>query len=179
MARLIYAIILGLVGAAIIHIAVLMLIPIHSDQTAWSGLEQAGPLYQPVRLDEPGLAVRSIDPLFDAIGCRFDLREGVVRVSSPPRVSYWSMAVHDRRGLNLFNFNDKTSAAGIVDVVVATPSQMIELRNDLPAAFERSIFVEANVDEGIAVVRSFVPDESWEPQVADYLRGIRCQLHVL
>jgi len=40
-ARLLYAVVLGLVGAAIVHIAVLFLLPRLSERDAWSRLAAA------------------------------------------------------------------------------------------------------------------------------------------
>ena len=79
-----------------------------------------------------GPLVRSVDPLFSAIACRFDLDDGVVHVQAPGRVPFWSMSVYDRNGQNIFSFNDRTSADGRVNFVVLTPAQTIEVRKQLP-----------------------------------------------
>lgn len=182
MARLFYAIVLGLVGAGVVHIAIVLMVPQFSERDAWSALAEAGERYEPLRLDESvrgDAIVASVDPLFDAVACRFDLAEGVVRIDAVGEVPYWSAAIHDRAGLNTFSFNDRTSAAGTLDFVIASPTQMIRLRNDLPADFASSIFIEADLAQGIAVVRAFTPDESWEPAVSAYLDALSCTLHPL
>lgn len=180
MTRIFHALILGLVGVGIVHIAILLLIPAVAERDAWSELAERGDLYTVVRLDgSPGErpAFQSIDPLFDAVACRFDLSQGMVRLSADGHVPFWSISVYDRAGQNIFSFNDRASPDGTLDFVVATPAQMVELRNDLPRAFENSVFVEADVEAGIAVVRAFVPDRSWEPTISDYLRSIACVRH--
>ncbi len=53
---------------------------------------------------------------------------------------------------------------------------MIDLRKELPPEFEKSIFVETPIDEGIVVVRAFVPDDSWKPTVSRFLDGISCEI---
>lgn len=176
MNRLFHAIVLGLVGAGIVHIAVLMMVPGFSVRDAWSVLSTQSNYYTFTRLDPAGRAplVRSLDPLFDAIACRFDLAEGVVRIHGTGSVPYWSISVYDRSGLNIFSFNDRSSSQGALDFVVATPVQMVDLRNDLPTQYDRSVFVEADIGEGIAVVRAFAPDGSWEPTVTAYLDGADC-----
>lgn len=180
MTRLFHALVLGLVGAGIVHIAVLLLLPRFSERDAWSDLASRADFYTVTPLDPGGAgtpAFRSIGPLFDAAACRFDLGEGIVRLSAEGDVPFWSISVYDRAGQNIFSFNDRAAPDGKLDFVVATPDQMIGLRNDLPAAFERSVFVEADISEGIAVVRAFVPDDSWEPLVSRYLQGVGCTLH--
>lgn len=177
MTKLLHAIVLGLLGAGIVHIVILLLVPSYSQRDAWSILSERSNFYTVTRLDPPGAEplIATIDPLFDAIACRFDLREGVLRVHGEGAVPYWSMSVYDRTGQNLFSLNDSSSSGRVLDFVVATPVQMIALRNELPADFERSVFVEAETDEGIVVVRAFAPDESWEPTVAAFVSGIDCE----
>ncbi|WP_353642153.1 DUF1254 domain-containing protein [Mesorhizobium sp. WSM2239] len=179
MVRLLYAILLGLLGAGIVHIAILLLVPEMSERDAWSRLAMASDLYRMTRIDpEVGgsAAVGSVDPLFRAAACRFDLSDGMVRVSAPGNVPFWSVSVYDRGGQNIYSFNDRTSATGLLDFAILTPAQMIELRKDLPEELQQAIFVEAPLDEGIVVIRIFVPDESWEEVVNRYLAGITCTL---
>ena len=179
MARLVYALALGLVGAGIVHIVVLLLVPTYSERDAWSVLSQHANFYRPVRLDPPGAPplVGSLDPLVDAVACRFDLGDGVTQVHSDESVPYWSVSIHDRAGLNVYSLNDNSSTRGRFDLVVATPAQMVALRNAMPPELEDSIFIEADIAEGIVVVRTFAPDETWEPAISSWLRGVACTLH--
>lgn len=179
MRRLLHAILLGLLGAGIVHIVVLMLVPEFSERDAWSRLAMASDLYKMTRLDaEAGGApvVKSVDPLFYAVACRFDLAEGMVRVKAPGNVPFWSVSVYDRNGHNFYSFNDHTATGGVLDTVVLTPAQMIEVRKQLPEDLQGAIFVEAPIDEGIFVIRSFVPDDSWKPVVSRFLEQSSCDL---
>lgn len=177
MLRIVYAAVVGLFGAAIVHIAILLMLPQFSDRDAWSRLAMSADLNRPVRIDAQAgetSIVRSVDPLFYAAACRFDLSEGIVHVQSPGKSPFWSVSVYDRGGQNIYSFNDRTAASGTLDFVVLTPVQMIELRKALPPELDKSIFVEASLDEGIVVVRSFVPDQSWNQSVASFLNEISC-----
>ena len=179
MRRLLHALILGLLGAGIVHIIVLFLVPEFSERDAWSRLAMASDLYRMTRLDaEAGGApvVKSVDPLFYAAACRFDLAEGMVRVKAPGNVPFWSVSVYDRNGHNFYSFNDHTATGGVLDTVVLTPAQMIEVRKELPEDLQGAIFVEAPIDEGIFVIRSFVPDDSWKPVVSRFLEQSSCEL---
>lgn len=179
MARLIYALVLGVIGAGIIHIIVLLLVPGYSQRDAWAILSEQANFYHTVRLDPPQAAplIGSLDPLFDAVACRFDLQDGVMRLHGQGPTPYWSISIHDRAGLNIFSVNDGSSPQARLDFVVATPTQMITLRNAMPHELAEAIFIEADIDEGIAVVRTFIPDASWEPGIVDWLHEIRCTPH--
>jgi len=179
MRSLLHALILGLLGAGIVHIVVLFLVPEFSERDAWSRLAMASDLYKMTRLDaEAGGApvVKSVDPLFYAAACRFDLTDGLVRIRAPGDVPFWSASVYDRNGHNIYSFNDHNANSEKLDTVVLTPAQMIEVRRDLPEDLQGAIFVEAPIDEGIFVVRAFVPDESWKPIVSRFLEQSACEL---
>jgi uncharacterized membrane protein len=177
MTRFLYAILLGLVGAGIVHITVLFLLPTLTERDAWSRLAAAADLYDVTPADgsdRSAPAVEAPDPLFRAVACRFDLEDGPVRLKAEGSVPFWSASVYDRSGQNVYNFNDRTATDGALDFVVVTSAQMIEMRKELPADLDSSIFVEADVDEGMVVVRSFVPDDSWQSIISTYLRSIAC-----
>jgi uncharacterized membrane protein len=179
MRSLLHALILGLLGAGIVHIVVMFLVPEFSERDAWSRLAMASDLYKMTRLDaEAGGApvVKSVDPLFYAAACRFDLTDGLVRIRAPGDVPFWSASVYDRNGHNIYSFNDHNANGEKLDAVVLTPAQMIDVRRDLPEDLQGAIFVEAPIEEGIFVVRAFVPDESWKPIVSRFLEQSACEL---
>jgi len=179
MTRLFHAVLVGVLGAGIVHIAVLLMVPAYSQRDAWSILSERSNFYLPTRLDPAGEQplIASLDPLFSAIACRFDLSDGVVRIHGAAGVPFWSISVYDRVGQNTFSFNDRSTDDSRLDFVVGTPVQMIDLRNALPTDFARSVFIEADVTEGIVVVRSFRPDESWSRIIDAFLNRINCTLH--
>lgn len=177
MLRFVYAALVGLIGAGIVHIVVVLLVPGFSDNDAWSRLAAVADLNRVVRLNaEKGrqLSVGPIDPLFSAAACRFDLEDGAIHVQADGAIPYWSASVYDRDGRNVYSFNDRTSAAGALDFVVLTSAQLVEIRKDLPEEFEQSVFVETPVDEGIVVVRIFVPDKSWAQLASRFIASMGC-----
>ena len=178
MMRVLHIVGLGIVGAAIVHIAILMLIPVLSERDAWARLATRGDLMQPVRLEASGEAspIPLADPFFLGEGCRFDLhRHGVLHVTAGAGASYWSVSVYDRRGYNLHSFNDRTAAGGRLDLAIATTAQLAELRRELPDALARSTFVEMASPQGIVVVRAFRPDPTFEPVVERFLASVACE----
>ncbi len=177
MNRLWHALLLGLFGAGIVHIAILMLLPHYTERDAWSMLSQRSDYYAMTEIGGSGATtplVRSVDPLFAAVACRFDLADGVVHVAGDGTVPFWSMSVYDRNGQNIYSFNDRTAPDGMVDFVVLTPVQTIEVRKTLPESFVDAVFVEADLAEGIVVVRAFVPDPTWRTAIDRFLSGISC-----
>lgn len=179
MARLLHALLLGLFGAGIVHIAVLFLLPLLGERDAWSQLAAAADSYTATRLPSAGAGAplpALADPLFEAVACRFDLADGPVHVRGEGAVPFWSMSVYDRRGLNIYSFSDRTANDAQPDFVILTPDDLVALRAKLPAAYAESIFVEAPVGEGMVVVRAFRPDDTWRHVVDGFLDSISCSL---
>jgi uncharacterized membrane protein len=176
--RLAYGVLVGLVGAGIVHIAILMMLPSFSARDAWSKLAGTAGLYKVARIAGEGVepaVLQSPDPFFDAVACRFDLGEGVTHLTAKGATPFWSVSVYNRNGQNIYSFNDRSATEGALDFVIATPLQVTEVRKNLPPQFEKSVFVEADIDEGMVVIRSFVPDESWKPEIASYLNSMSCR----
>ena len=107
MRSLLRALVLGLIGAGIVHIAVLLLVPDFTERDAWSRLAMAADLYvmTPLKAAKDGPpVVKSVDPLFEAVACRFDLDEGMVRVATSGHVPFWSVSVYNHRGQKCFEY---------------------------------------------------------------------------
>ncbi len=183
MRRLLQALLLGLVGAGIVHIAVLLLVPRFSETSAWSRLAMAADLYRmtPLHPETGGTpVVKSVDPLFAAVACRFDLADGMVQVKGPQAaLPFWSVSVYSGNGDNVYSFNDHSASKGELDTVILTPAQMNEVRKDLPEEYQGSVFIETPIGSGILVVRAFIPDESWRPGVMRFLEQSSCSLRPL
>ncbi|QPC87200.1 DUF1254 domain-containing protein [Mesorhizobium sp. NBSH29] len=173
--RLAYAIAVGLVGAGIVHITILMMLPTFSARDAWSRLATLGDLYEAERVVAGGpVMVQPADPFFLTVACRFDLHDGIAHLTADGSLPFWSASIYDRHGQNIYSFNDRTTSDNALDFVIAAPLQMIELRKNLPADLETAVFVEADIDEGIVMVRAFAPDPSIRPGVEATLDGLTC-----
>lgn len=175
MGRWLLAILIGLVGAGIVHILVLFLVPEVSDHGPWEELAASAPLQVFARVDEDRVAVGGA-PFFHAAACRFDLGAGPVRVRAEGRVPFWSMAVFDRFGQNVFGVNDRTAeGGGGVDLLLLTPTQMVELQKAVPEGLERTVYVESAPELGIVVLRAFMPDDTWKGLVDRFLGSASCR----
>lgn len=175
MARLLHLILLGLVGAVIVHIAIVLLLPAYTERDVWTQLGARAALYETVGLSEADPDLPVVDnPFLAAVACRFDLSEGMTRLVAQGSVPFWSLSVYDRDGLNVFSLNDRSAGGRGPDIVILTPAQMLEMRQALPSLLERSLFVEADIGEGIAVMRVFVPDESWRKRASAFLDSAAC-----
>lgn len=179
MARLLYATIVGLVGAVLVHLAIVLMLPLLSANDVWRQILATTDTYHPVRLDKEGnsveiAAARSLDPMFAVIACRYDLADGPLRINAPGNGDFWSVVVFDDFGRIVFSANDRIVATDALDVVVAEPLQLRLLQQNPRAEMANSILTEASRPEGFVIVRAFRPDDTWEPAAEEFLRGIDC-----
>ncbi len=180
MGKFIYALIAGILGAGIVHIATLLLIPTVSGVDAWTRLSGLGNPNQFHLIGHGGDAaasIRALDPTFESAACRFDLEEGPIEIVSDASVPFWSLSIYDRVGENIFSINDRTANQAGLNVIIATPPQIVELRKGLAPELGASIIAETRINEGFVVLRAFVEDDSMRPAVLGFLDSISCDLY--
>ncbi|MBE7183636.1 MAG: DUF1254 domain-containing protein [Methylobacterium mesophilicum] len=171
MTKVFYAIVVGLVGAGIVHVAMLLLLPSLSQRDAWTALSAAAPLYETVAQDRAPAALGR-DPFLSSAACRFDLSDGPVTVTAEGTVPFWSVSVYGRRGQNLYSLTDR-ALAGRLAIMLLDPSQAAAQHGAEPDP-EAPTPVQVDTDEGILVLRGFDPDPSWNASVRAFLASLRC-----
>jgi uncharacterized membrane protein len=177
MLRLLYTVVLGLVGALFVHVAIVLLLPLLSANDVWRQIQAKAEPYQVFRLDGAGetlAAARQLDPMSSVVACRYDLIDGVLRVTAPNGADFWSIAVFDDRGHILFSANDRIVASDNLDLAVALPAQMRAMQQNLPGDMTNAILTESGRSEGFVIVRVIRPDESWKPVAEAFLGRVQC-----
>lgn len=167
----------GLLLGGIIHIAIVFLVPFYAPNDAWAQVERFGRdgEFHTLPVPEAGAEpLASLDPRMVHAVCRFTLSNGPVRVRASFPDEFWSVAVFDRRGRNIYSLNDRAAERSRLDLAILTPIQMAQLRQDPPAALETAIVLELPIESGFILLRAFVPDDSFLPSVTAALRNADC-----
>ncbi|RWX76039.1 DUF1254 domain-containing protein [Neorhizobium lilium] len=175
--HLVLAVLVGVVGAALLHLIIVLLLPQFSDRDAYTRVLAEGEVQRFWRLgekpDKAGLA--KDDPYLETAVCAFDLSESPARIAGAnPGIPFWSLAVYDSGSNEVFSINDRTSVAGALDVVLATPMQMTQLRKTLPTGATQSILVESQTSDGYVVLRALAPGRSFAESVSEFLDKATC-----
>lgn len=167
----------GLLLGGIIHIAVVFMVPFFASQDAWAEMRRFGrdgqfhTLPQPQAGAEP---LTALDPHMLYAVCRFSLADGAVRIRATLPDDFWSIAIFDRRGRNVYSLNDRSAERSQLDLAIITPVQMAQLRQDPPASLESAIVVELPIEVGFALIRVFVADDSLLPGATATLSSADC-----
>ena len=167
----------GLVLGGIIHIAIIFLVPTYSTRDAWTSVGRFGDdnQFHLLPRSEPGTEpLPYLDPSMTYAVCRFSLAKGPVRMQAKLPDAFWSLAIFDRRGRNLYSLNDRSAENGALDLVVATPLQVAELKQTPRETLEPSITIESPATGGFALLRVFVSDPTLAEPAAVALGGAAC-----
>ena len=163
MTRTVLFLIGGVLLGGIIHIAVVFMVPYYANRDAWAQMDGFGPddQFHVLPLPQAGTEpLRSLDPWMLQAVCRFSLADAPVRITAALPDDYWSIAVFDRRGRNVYSLNDRSAERTRLDMAIITPVQMAQLRQDPPQSLETAIVIELPLSEGFALLRVFVAEES-------------------
>ena len=177
MRSLLYAIAIGLAGAALLHIVIILSLPSFTGRDAYTRVQTFGETNRFFPLASAGdtLAPINDDPAMKTAVCAFSVENGPIRLFAQGDVPFWSLAVYDGASNEVFSMNDRAAVSGALDTLIATPIQLIGIRKAVPAELEQSILVEMRGEEGYAVLRTFVPTESRQEAAIGFLAEASCE----
>ncbi|MBB3965604.1 DUF1254 domain-containing protein [Rhizobium metallidurans] len=177
MLRVLFALLAGLFGAALLHLVIILSLPHFTGKDAATRVALEGDLETFYLLgpsaDTAGLS--NNDPFVRTAVCSFDIEESPVRFTARGNVPFWSVALFDDASNEIFSMNDRTSVGGAVDILIGSPIQLTELRKSLPQELQRTILVETTRSGGYAVLRTLAPQASFEDAAKSFLSEASCQ----
>lgn len=173
MTKLIYALLVGVIGAIIVHICVLFMVPHFSELNTWQRLVKTTGEYRFAWLAKDNPITATTDPLFQLKVCRFNLDNGPVHITAQATTPFWSMSVYDHNGVNFYSLNNHTMPDSKLDLVIGDPGQIMELKQEAPENIEDAVLVSEDIGEGFVILRS-VKDKSRKDN-NDFLSHARCQ----
>ncbi|MEE9314645.1 MAG: DUF1254 domain-containing protein [Rhizobiaceae bacterium] len=178
MKRLFYTSLIGVVLAGIVHLLIIFLIPSYATKDAWATLEQIGEPWKFTIVALPGQSesiLPLVDPTFGVAACRFDLEKAPLSVESIGDLPFWSVAVFDRQGRNIYSFNDRTSIDRHLFLIVVNSVQMAQLRKNPPDEIEKAVLTLSDSNEGFVLIRALQPDGSWKEKLNQFLSKAKCE----
>ncbi|MCG5478803.1 DUF1254 domain-containing protein [Sinorhizobium alkalisoli] len=178
MRSVLFAILVGLFGAALLHIVIVLALPQFTGRDAYTRVLDLLEMdsFFPLTAEPSPTGLRSGNPFLRTAVCSFSVADAPTRFIARGPVPFWSLSVFDSGSNEVFSMNDHTAVNGNLDLIVATPIQLVELRKSPPEELTQSIMIEMKDEEGYAVLRALAPFDSFEEQVRDFLSDSSCQL---
>ena len=178
MKRSFYFLSVAFVLAGIVHILIILLIPNFATKDAWTKLANIAGLWEFTIVSEPGGTDRVLPLVDTALGtaaCRYDLDEAPVRVTAQGQLPFWSIAIFDRQGRNIYSFNDRTAIERQLSLLVINPVQMAQIRRNPPPDSDKAVLVETSGGQGFVLIRALQENPSWGPTVREFLTNAKCE----
>jgi len=174
-AKYIYAAILGLIGAVIIHIIMLFLIPHWTGQLLWDRLRQDIPPYQFTVLPAGNPIAQRADPLLPIRVCRFDLSENPIHLTAAGNAPFWSLSIYSEKGDNLYSISSSSAPDGILDIFAMDPQEVMDFKHNLPDDDADSVILGLNAGRNFAVLRVLSPSPDWNQAAAAFWASAQCR----
>jgi len=170
------AIAIGLVGAAFIHIVIILALPMWTGKDAWTRVEALGDANRFYSLaNEPNItSLYNEDPSIRSAVCHFDISNGPVRILASGDVPIWTVAAYDTASDETYSMNDRSAIGTGVNIAFVTPAQMLQMRRFMPRALERAVLVELSQPQGYVVLRAIAPTPSQRPAAREFLADASC-----
>ncbi len=169
---------LVLIGAGIVHIVTVLLVPFFAEKDAWSRLQQSARpfVFSILETDHGSEAhVTGLDPLFVQAACRVQTTTAPVEITFDDPDRFWSLAIIDRLNSVIFSLNDRTVEQGGARFLLVTATQKSRIRERDPLAHEDNIFVDTDQDELVAILRIYAPTAIDRKQVAGVVGNAICR----
>jgi len=176
MRSLALAIAIGLVGAAALHIVIILALPGWTGNDAWTRVVRLGETdrFYALANEANSSGLLNEDLHINVAVCRFDLTEGPVRVQASGAVPVWTASAFDTDSSETFSINDRSSISEDVDITFVTPAQMLQLRRAMPESLASSVLVALVRPEGYVVLRAVAPLPSLVAGARAFLTGADC-----
>lgn len=181
--RFVYATLIGLVLAGIVHIAAVLAIPALSETDAVSrartseNLDHPQSIYAVATGDDPSPPEAWLpipDPAVAVGVCAYNLADGPMRVSARTGPLSLSLAAHARRGA-FYAVTDQAAVRGALDLVILTRAQYDEaLADDDENDPSRDVRIVAPDTRGFVVVRVIAGLPSQRPAANTAVQAVSC-----
>jgi uncharacterized membrane protein len=174
-----FSILVGLVGAVVLHVVIILSVPAFTGLDAYTRLQS----YEaPNRFvifsampDENDFS--NGDPYLRVAACTFDISDRPVHLMASGSVPFWSFAVYDSSSNEVFSMNDRSAAGGDLDAIIASPQQLAGIRKTNPDVISESVLIEMPRPEGYIVLRALAPSDSFEQGAKDFLSDASCEAY--
>jgi len=176
MLKLVLAVLVGLVGAALLHLIIILSLPHFTGRDAFTRVVMEGDpdRFHPLNASPDAAGLANADPYIRTAVCPITMDQQPARLMASGDVPFWSLSVFDSASNEIFSMNDRTAIDGVLDVVVAAPVQLAAIRKASPPELDQTILVETTQPEGYAILRTMAPQPSFEDAASAFLAGASC-----
>lgn len=178
MTKTVIAIITGLVGAAVLHIMIILALPLYTGSDAWSKVVNLGPEneFHVLANKENPTGLYNEDIHIQSAACYYDLDDGPLQILADSSTDMWTFGTFDADANEIFSMSARSSIQGEVNFLIVTRAQILTLKSEEPDLVSRTIAIEVADTQGYAVLRAIAPDFSQIIEARSFLSNASCAL---
>ncbi len=177
-ARLLFWLLLLVLGATAMHAALLLFLPRVSMEGIMEAVARAGGVNRLVVLSQADwsrIETRP-DPAMIHAACLLEPKGGEVRLEVTIPAAYWSISVHAPNGTVVYALDDRfASRRQVVFVFEPATAGLEPGRLVTPELDEREIRVPLDMPRALAVIRVHAPWPGMQERLMEALKASRCQ----
>lgn len=166
--------------AGIVHIVSILAMPRLAPNDAFARIAAVAPLHSMTILAGKPAAMELLpfeDPATAIAVCRYDLRQGPVRLRGKLSGDGLTlMSFRNRFGNAFYTMNDKGTSRGTLDVVLVTRAQLETLEaNDPDDELPSELRLVSPTLQGFSLLRALAPEKGHFPDAVKRLQAIECR----
>jgi uncharacterized membrane protein len=179
MIRLLFTIIAGVLLGGVVHLVSVLALPRIATQDAYSRLSPITrensvtslPLADPNNATMPFM-----DPAFAIAICRYNLKEGPLKLTVPVSQAYTSVSFYTRNEVAYYAINDRSAGRKVIELDLMTEAQHSELPEDEEVTAADRLIIDSPTATGLIVLKALAPEPGLMPQAQASLAASRCSL---
>jgi uncharacterized membrane protein len=177
MIRLLFAIIAGVLLGGVVHLVSVLALPRIATQDAYSRLS---PITRenavtPLPLADPNNATMPfMDPAFAVAICRYNLKDGALKLTVPVSQAYTSVSFYTRNEVAYYAINDRSAGRKVIELDLMTEAQHSELPEDEEVTAADRLIIDSPTATGLIVLKALAPEPGLMPQAQTSLAASRC-----
>jgi len=173
---------LWLLGAVllggIVHLSTVLALPRAATLDAYSRLTPLAPVNTMVMLPAPtaqAAVMPFMDPAFAAAVCRYDLRQGALKLNAPVSQAYTSMTFYTRDSIAYYAINDRAAGRRAIELDLMTPEQHAQMPEQEDVTAADRLIIESPTRTGLILLRALAPEPGLMPMARQALAGAHCR----
>ena len=179
MIRLVFTIIAGVLLGGVVHLVSVLALPRIATQDAYSRLSPITrensvtslPLADPNNATMPFM-----DPAFAIAICRYNLKDGPLKLTVPVSQAYTSVSFYTRNEVAYYAINDRSAGRKVIELDLMTEAQHSELPEDEEITAADRLIIDSPTTTGLIVLKALAPEPGLMPQAQASLAASRCSL---
>src|SRR6476619_2342714 len=179
MIRILFTIMAGVLLGGVVHLVSVLALPRIATQDAYSRLSPITrensvtslPLADPNNATMPFM-----DPAFAIAICRYNLKEGPLKLTVPVSQAYTSVSFYTRNEVAYYAINDRSAGRTVIELDLMTEAQHSELAEDEEVTAADRLIIDSPTATGLIVLKALAAEPSLMPQAQASLAASSCKL---